>query len=432
MRGHPLFPALLAACTLAGVETDPGPAQARCSVNVLHQQLATRFVDPHGLLFDYVRPGEMVAIPTPEECRAGRPNALAWWTPIENGAFFTGLWLDALVQRWEATRDPVVAERARAAATGLLLLSTVGKHPAFIARGVSTDGSSHYAAGSDDQTLPWFYGLWRYLKSPLPTADERARLVAALVRVAEGLRGNGWQMPCDPPGLGNRGGWGSASPVNVPRLLFVLRALHDLTGDQAWLGLYRSMRDASPPGATATRLDICATGDLVGEHASPEQRFFMLWTKGSTAACLAALTRLEDEPIARERFRAGLLAFARHAATCIADRTWDGSRLPHLHTAWRDLDGWRKQNSVTDMVAVANQQGGQWARLSPRKPYEHYNMAEPLFACWIVALSGEAELVNAHAPAIRAALCRYRWEDIGYATMFAGELAWWHGRAWLE
>lgn len=29
-----------------------------------------------------------MSLPTPEECREGRPNALGWWAPNENGAMF--------------------------------------------------------------------------------------------------------------------------------------------------------------------------------------------------------------------------------------------------------------------------------------------------------------------------------------------------------
>ena len=41
-------------------------------------------------------------LPTPEECRAGKPNALGWFQPIENGAMFNGLYLDAAVNRFHA------------------------------------------------------------------------------------------------------------------------------------------------------------------------------------------------------------------------------------------------------------------------------------------------------------------------------------------
>jgi hypothetical protein len=63
---------------------------------------------------------------------------------------------------------------------GLLFLNSISDVPGFVGRGVSTDGKSHYAMGSNDQTLAWFLGLWRYLDSGLASGDERQRIVAHL------------------------------------------------------------------------------------------------------------------------------------------------------------------------------------------------------------------------------------------------------------
>lgn len=430
------IPSLLTGICIAGTliagEADPGPSAARAAVDALHRELSGRFSDPHGLLYDYTADDGSAIIPTPEECRAGKPNGVAWWCPIENGAFFTGLWLAALVDRWEATRDPAVADRARRAAAGLLLLASVGEHPGFIARGVADDGRSHPPAGSDDQTLPWFYGLWRYLQSAIPAADERRTLSAAMVRVGTALRDNGWLMPSDPATLGPRGSFASVTPGTCPRLLFTLRALHQVSGDDAWLALYRRMRDEAGPKGGPTRLEVCADGDLIGEHASPQWDFYMLWTKGHTVACLAALARQEEDPSAAARYRAGLDRMVAFAAGRIGKQAWDPARRPAFQPDWRQLlPLWREQRAMADISAVANAQAREWDRISPRKSYELVNMAEPLFACWIVTLGGEAA-VRASAPAIRATLCRYRWSEVTYSTGFAGELAWWQGRAWLE
>lgn len=432
MSTIPIIASLCLVGVLIAGEVDPGPIAARASVDALHRELSGRFSDPYGLLFDYTAADGSVLIPTPEECRAAKPNGVAWWCPIENGAFFTGLWLAALVDRWEATRDPAVAERARRAAAGLLLLASVGEHPAFIARGVSTDGRSHPPAGSDDQTLPWFYGLWRYLKSAIPTPDERGTVLAAVIRVGGGLRDHRWLVPSDPQSLGPRGNFASFDPVSVPRLLFIVRALHDLTGQQEWLELYRGLRDARGSDGGPSRLDICADGDLIAEHASPKNDFYMLWTKGHSVACLATLARWEEDPALAARYRAGLARVVAFASGRIARQNWNGAALPFFQPDWRQLlPLWREQPTMADISAVAKAQSAAWNKLSPRKPYELVNMAEPLFACWIVTLGGE-EMVRANAPAIRAALCRYRWSDLAFSTCFAGELAWWQGRAWLE
>ena len=40
-------------------------------------------------------------VQTAEECEKAVPNPLGWWTPIENGAFFTGLYVYALMEKYE-------------------------------------------------------------------------------------------------------------------------------------------------------------------------------------------------------------------------------------------------------------------------------------------------------------------------------------------
>jgi hypothetical protein len=427
---------LAATCCLAGIlvagEADPGPAAARAAIETLHRELTGRFSEVHGLLYDYTAADGSVLLPTADEFRAGKPNALGWRTPVANGAFFSGLWLAALVDRWEATRDSAVAERARRLAAGLLLLASVGRHPAFIARGLSADGQGHPLVGSDDQTLPWFYGLWRYLKSPLPTTTERAALLEAVLRVGSALRDNRWQIPSEPP-LGPRGSFSNATPVTAPRLLFMVRAMHDLTGDAAWLGLYRRLRDERPRADGPSRLEACADGDLIGEHATPAWNFYMLWTKGHSVACLAALARWEEDPAMAARYRNGLLRIATFASGRIALGSWDPAALPIFQADWRPLlETWREQPDMDTVNTVAATQTRAWEGLSPRTNHEMVNMAEPLFACWIVSLSDDAALVGSNAPAIRATLCRYRWSDLRYSTCLAGELAWWQGRRWLE
>ncbi|HEX3133030.1 MAG TPA: hypothetical protein VHX44_05535, partial [Planctomycetota bacterium] len=388
---------------LVAGEIDPGPAAARAAVDALHRELTGRFSEPNGLLYDYTAADGSVLIPTPDECRAAKPNGVAWWCPIENGAFFTGLWLVALVDRWEVTHDPAVAARARRAAAGLLLLASVGEHLAFIARGVLTDRRSHPPASSDDQTLPWFYGLWHYLKSSLPAQDERSVVLAAVVRVGVGLRDNHWLVPSDPQALGPRGNFANFDPVTAPRLLFITRALHDLTGQPEWLELYRGLRNARGADGGPSRLDLCADGDLIGEHASPQRDFYMLWTKGHSVACLAALARWEEDLALATSYRTGLARMVAFASGRIAKQSWNGAALPLFQPDWRQLlPLWREQSTMVDISAVATAQSAAWNRISPRKPYELNNMAEPLFACWMVTLGGE-EAVRAQASAIRAA-----------------------------
>ena len=69
-----------------------------------HTELWKRFIERrHFTLLDCAALDGKVIYPTGEELRLAKPNALAWGTPVENGAFHGGLYLDALCNRWRAS-----------------------------------------------------------------------------------------------------------------------------------------------------------------------------------------------------------------------------------------------------------------------------------------------------------------------------------------
>ncbi len=127
-----------------------------------------KFIDKYGIVNDFV--GER---PTANDCRLSDPTPFGWWTPIEDGAFFTGLYLIAVCDRAKRTKNETDKDKARILAQGLLKLASVSDVPGFIARGVSTDGKTHYPNGSNDQTIPWVCGLYYYLKTDIPSAKKR-------------------------------------------------------------------------------------------------------------------------------------------------------------------------------------------------------------------------------------------------------------------
>ncbi len=174
--------ALTMGAAVSGAETAPGfDARATAeAVERAHREMWRRFIAADGTVLDFADLNGAVSLPTAEECRDMKPSAMGWWTPIENGGFFGGLYLDALCNRWRATRAEADAARARQIAAGLLKLAATRGPPGFVARGFASDGVSHYPASSSDQTFPWFYGLYRYATSGLPAEDERARVVAVL------------------------------------------------------------------------------------------------------------------------------------------------------------------------------------------------------------------------------------------------------------
>ena len=74
-------------------------------------------------------------IHSPEDCSDGRPNAIGWWSPIENAPMFTGLYLPAICERAKRSGATGDREKARRLTGGLLKCASVSDVPGFIARG---------------------------------------------------------------------------------------------------------------------------------------------------------------------------------------------------------------------------------------------------------------------------------------------------------
>lgn len=435
---------LIASASAPSGEPTPSSADLR-AVEQAHREIWQRFISPHGTLYDYTTMDGTVYLPTPEECQECKPNALGWWSPIENGAFFGGLYLDALCNRWRGLRTPAAADEARRIADGLLKLAAPGMTPGFVARGFTADGKSHYPASSSDQTYPWFYGLWRYATSGLPTADERQRVVDTLERVALGLEAETWKMPCDRKDFGHFGHWtggfagtrGTLSGAEpqfdaAVRFLFVLRALHQLTGKAHWGDLYRRSLIEATRDAGKTRLQICAGGvQYVGPGEPPRYpESPPIWTSASSQAGLRALAEMESDAAVRQQFRQGLDKNAASAARFMGQfRRYDNDNQLAFDINWRQVnDHWRPQTEIGEAVKVAVAEYKAWNRQTPRRLAEADLMRDPLFAAWIVTLSGNADLIARAQADLHGLLAHYRWERLYTCLFFMSECVYWQSQ----
>jgi len=76
-----LFPILILSAPFLAAATHGTPAAA---IEQAHSEMWRRFVDDKGIIVDFTDLDGTVNLPTPEECREGKPNALGWFQPIEN------------------------------------------------------------------------------------------------------------------------------------------------------------------------------------------------------------------------------------------------------------------------------------------------------------------------------------------------------------
>ena len=167
-------------------------AGAQKAMEEAEKTIWSGFISEYGFVLDYK--GEL---PSPQECIDGRPNYLNWWGPTENAAMFTGLYLSSVCQRHMLSPSQADSDKARKLAKGLMLCASVSDVKGFISRGVSSDGKTHYPIGSEDQTVPWIYGMYMYLKSDIPDAEEKSAVKSKIIEVCLALDANNWNCPCD-------------------------------------------------------------------------------------------------------------------------------------------------------------------------------------------------------------------------------------------
>lgn len=399
------------------------------AVSSAYDELWTRFVSPHGIVYDYR--GE---IPSPKDCEEGRPNAMGWFSPIENGPMFTGPFLRAMVRRAKRTGSATDVERCRKLVEGLLLCADVCGTPGMICRGVGTDGKCHYPLGSCDQTVPWFLGVGAYLSSGFGPESLRDRAKRTMLRVAEALEKVEWRLPCDGRFSNEfRGCLMSDSLMFRGSVhgLFVLRILADVTGDGKWKRKYLAARDAKCPGGEGeTRLEVCAYGyrfDL--ERA--KRRFQMepdqLWIYAGSTESLEELAEREEDPNAARLYRQGLANGARWALPFIEGyRQWDNrAERPFGFANWRKGYRWREQKTQKDAAQVAD--AAIWEVLGRRKSFERRYLTTPLAAAAICAMG------DGDRDAIRRAIASYDYATpniseffyavVAYESMKAREMA---------
>lgn len=391
---------------------------AGLAAEAAHAEIWRRFVDRRiDALLHYAGLDGEVILPTPEECGACMPNGMSWSLPIEDGPFFGGIYLHGLCRRWAVRRDDEAADKARRIASGLMKLAEIGNTPGFIARGLGADGRAHYPASSEDQAFPWFYGLWRYARSGIAGEDERRAIVARMGAVARAIEGHGWQIPCDREGFGYRGGFHRPTGRDASRLLLVLRALHELDGDAHWLREYRRHL-LEPVGKSArTRAELCAEGFDFGPPVADESH---VWTTSMCQAALRGLVELEADGALRAAFQRGLDASADRASAHLGRAgRYDRGNALRFDPDWRFLNGaWKPQRTCDEAIALARSQLPLWAARSPRGPWEDDVVREPLFAAWVIALSGDPEIVARHRESIVALLPRYEWRRLWTSSFF--------------
>ncbi len=386
------------------------------AIDRAHAEIWRRFVDVHGIVRDFV--GDL---PTPEDCTLGRPNAIGWWSPIENGPMFTGIYLNAMCERFQRSGFSADREEARRLAQGLLKCASVSDVPGFVARGVGSDGKCHYPLSSDDQMHPWFLGLHAYFKSDIPTDQERRVIAAKVSEVAGVLQSTGWQVPCDGAFAGQyRGGFKGELFRDAVRYLYILHATHEITGDASWLDRYRKALNECPEKSPQTRLEICGEGYPRDREAIKNIDKFQLWIYVGSQAGLAKLAAAESEVFVREAYCKGLALNAQNARPAVGTHVnFDNADQKVFGNAnWREVySTWFPQSTQAEAKRLSEISDSE--KKGARKSYESLWVRNPLAGAVIVALGGEESAREEILKAIR----HYDYGRLNMAEFFFAECA---------
>ncbi len=368
-------------------------------ISKIHKTVTKRFINEN-IVIDYTDKSGIVVRPTAEECAKPVPNAFGWWTQIENGAFFTGLYIAGLCDRIKLDpNDDEAKKLLKDLCSGMFQLQDVGSIDGFIARGFADDGRSHYPFGSPDQAMPWVYSLWKLWSQDWVDAELKAELRTRLLREIRAIRNNGWNLPSDIPGRFN--GWlASYNMREAGRFLWMIRVAEQLEPDADWHEVYMQLATEKSPELGLDRAQICEGGSVVERHAN-RSLYYQFWIYTCSQLGMTELFRAETDPVLRERYRIGCEVSSADALKCSKEFFANYLASP-LKDAAFDID-WRKLNTVAwsaeRVFANANDMAIEQCRywlnnLSPRRIAEHDMLTQAAFAAWCGIMSPDERVAE--------------------------------------
>lgn len=385
--------------------------------------LQTRFISPEHILYDYVGTNGEILLPTPEECRNNQPNALGWWSPIENGAFFNGDYLLSQCKRYEVEKSDDAQSMIRKLVSGLYKLQDVCETPGMIARGVGSDGQCHYRASSNDQVIPWLLGLWSYLSTDIPSDKERSECVARLKKQLDALIAADWSIP------GEGAEYTRGSMLTEDGLEGCLATVHIAIATKIYAdiiddpdeSLHRRYLDA-PLKSGKTRLDIISEG-----FSSVTWENWFGWFVSHYQYAVRELYRREKDPKRKELFREALVKLAKAAAPGILDyRNFERKQKRSFNPDWRTmLSEWQPHNSSDEAATIAIQELPVWNNACPAVHEDKSSLLKSLPAAWIVTMSEDPALIEEWLPEIVNAIQWFDYDHIYYGALFFVENVVW-------
>ena len=388
--------------------------------NKLHELIWKRYVRmPYGHVLDYADKNGDTPIPTAEECNSCIPNIMSWGVSIENGAFFTGLYLYGLCENYDKTPNPKTKEEILLLAKGLFLLSDVSKTDGFIARGVADDGVSHYPFSSEDQFGPWLLGLSRL--SLCDAADEyiRREIQQRIIRAIKGILNSNWNIPTEWDGI-TRGSYAHSDWRGSAKLLYtaVLAKKYRVISNAE----FEKLLSEHPDNGIFTRPEIVSNGfvpDMLRQTG-----LIQFWIDVCAQLCVKELIKLD--PDRKEYYIRGLSSNGAAVVPFLRDyEKYILSEKKAISYDWHLLNSETNPwNSADEAVDEAGRQCGMFfGEISPGMGMEKQLLGQAVFGGWIAAVSGNKKIAKYAYDCLCDADKKVNWEECGYNIVFALEAA---------
>ncbi len=386
----------------------------------LHALVWGRFIRmPYGHLLDAADNDGNAHIPTAAEVERGLPNVMSYATSIADCAFFGGLYLYGLCERYDLAPTADLKEEIETLANGLLLLCDIGKVDGFIARGVADDGVTHYPCSSTDQVGPWVLGLWRLLHSPAADKALCDAIKARLKRTLQGLIAAGWDIPTEWQGV-IKGSFAHKDWRGVAKLLFlaaVARELELLTPNQ-----FEALALEKPKNGIYFRAEIVGNGftpDMIRNTG-----LIQFWI--DTCAQLATRELISLDPPRAAYYRRGLAANGAAVVPFLREFTvYNKLENKAFDHNWRqllpDIKPW---SNPDDAFAEAKRLNHIWPdTYNPLRNIERKTLSQAFFGAWIAVVSGDETAAAYAYDCLLEGAETVEWDKVGHSYAFAVEAA---------
>jgi hypothetical protein len=226
-------------------------------------------------------------------------------------------------------------------------------------------------------------------------------------------------MPAEAP-FNRRGSFAGFAFDSSPRLLFVCKALHGITGDAKWETMYRNALAERGGKENRTRLEVCEHG-MVFEYAR-----YHTWTSCTCVSAMRALWEMEKDETIRAAYARGLKASADLAIQSLPmAQQFDNADTSYFEMDWRVMNkDWKPQQTEQEAQDLAHVQLKNFMKLAPRRGKETAFVREPTAAAWVVTLAPDADILKQRRAEVEKVIAHYDYTKLYYSQFFWVDAAW--------